>query len=86
METLKDKIAFYSLLIAFVATFAGYGVWVGKISTRVDNLEERTTKIESTIDTKIDSMATSINELTVQTAVLSEKVDQLRAEVKNGRE
>lgn len=85
MDTLKDKITFYVAVMSFAAVLAGYGIWVGRISNRVDQLEARTTKIETTIDSKIDSMAKTISDLTVQTAVLTEKVDQLRMEVKNAK-
>lgn len=85
MDTLKDKITFYVAVMSFAAVLAGYGIWVGRISNRVDQLEDRTSKIETTIDSKIDSMAKTISDLTVQTAVLTEKVDQLRMEVKNAK-
>ena len=80
---LKEKITFVSLVLALSAVLAGYGVWVGKVSARIDTLETRTEKVEKTIDSQIEKMAKNINELTVQTAVLSEKVDRLREEVKN---
>lgn len=83
MERNKDKITFLISALTLAGILAGYGIWVGNISTKVDKLEKRTEKLETTLDTKIDGLVTNINQLTVQTAVLSEKVDQLKKEISN---
>lgn len=83
MERNKDKITFLISSLTLAGILAGYGIWVGNISTKVDKLEKRTEKLETTLDTKIDGLVTNINQLTVQTAVLSEKVDQLKKEISN---
>jgi outer membrane murein-binding lipoprotein Lpp len=83
MERNKDKITFLISVLTLAGILAGYGIWVGNISTKVDKLEKRTEKLETTLDTKIDGLVTNINQLTVQTAVLSEKVDQLKKEISN---
>lgn len=83
MERNKDKITFLISVLTLAGILAGYGIWVGNISTKVDKLEKRTEKLETTLDTKIDGLFTNINQLTVQTAVLSEKVDQLKKEISN---
>lgn len=83
MEQNKDKITFLISVLTLTGILAGYGIWVGNISTKVDKLEKRTEKLETTLDMKIDVLVTNINQLTVQTAVLSEKVDQLKKEINN---
>lgn len=83
MERNKDKITFLISVLTLAGIMAGYGIWVGNISTKVDKLEKRTEKLETTLDTKIDGLVSNINQLTVQTAVLSEKVDQLKKEISN---
>lgn len=83
MERNKDKITFLISVLTLAGILAGYGIWVGNISTKIDKLEKRTEKLETTLDTKIDGLVTNINQLTVQTAVLSEKVDQLKKEISN---
>lgn len=83
MERNKDKITFLISVLTLAGIMAGYGIWVGNISTKVDKLEKRTEKLETTLDKKIDGLVTNINQLTVQTAVLSEKVDQLKKEISN---
>ena len=83
MERNKDKITFLISVLTLAGILAGYGIWVGNISTKVDKLEKRTEKLETTLDAKIDGLVTNINQLTVQTAVLSEKVDQLKKEISN---
>ena len=83
MERNKDKITFLISVLTLAGILAGYGIWVGNISTKVDKLEKRTEKLETTLDTKIDGLVANINKLTVQTAVLSEKVDQLKKEISN---
>lgn len=83
MERNKDKVTFLISVLTLAGILAGYGIWVGNISTKVDKLEKRTEKLETTLDTKIDGLVTNINQLTVQTAVLSEKVDQLKKEISN---
>lgn len=83
MERNKDKITYVISVLTLAGILAGYGIWVGNISTKVDKLEKRTEKLETTLDTKIDGLVTNINQLTVQTAVLSEKVDQLKKEISN---
>ena len=85
MEKTKDKIAYMVTVLSMAAVLAGYGIWVGRINTKVDVLERNYNKIETVIDKQIGSLNSSLHTLTTQTAVLQEKVDQLRLEVKNGQ-
>lgn len=77
-ENIKEKITLWTGIIIFLLTIAGYGVYYGKLSQRVDNLESRTNKIESIVEDKLDVLTKMINQQTVNIAVLTEKVEQLR--------
>lgn len=77
-ENIKEKITLWTGIIIFLLTIAGYGVYYGKLSQRVDNLESRTSKIESIVEDKLDVLTKMINQQTVNIAVLTEKVEQLR--------
>ena len=46
MERNKDKITFLISVLTLAGILAGYGIWVGNISTKVDKLEKRTEKLE----------------------------------------
>ncbi len=78
---LKSKITLAIAVFGFLATVAGYGVSIGRLSQRVDELEVKTNKIETTINDKLETTINTINNQTVQIAVLSEKVDQLKTEI-----
>lgn len=78
---LKSKITLAIAVFGFLATVAGYGVSIGRLSQRVDELEVKTNKIETTINDKLETTIETINKQTVQIAVLSEKVDQLKTEI-----
>ena len=78
---LKSKITLAITVFGFLATIAGYGMSIGRLSQRVEDLEKKTNKIEITINDKLETTISTINRQTVQIAVLSEKVDQLKTEI-----
>lgn len=80
-ENIRSKITLAIAVFGFLATVAGYGVSIGRLSQRVDELERKTNKIETTINDKLETTIETINKQTVQIAVLSEKVDQLKTEI-----
>lgn len=80
-ENIKNTITLTIAIFGFLATIAGYGVSIGKLSQRVSDLELKTNKIETVINDKLETTIKTINEQTVQIAVLSEKVDQLKMEI-----
>lgn len=82
---IKSKITFAITVFGFLATIAGYGVSIGRLSQRVDELEIKTNKIEITINDKLETTIETINKQTVQIAVLSEKVDQLKTEIQGSK-
>lgn len=80
-ENIKNIITLTIAVFGFLATIAGYGVSIGKLSQRVNDLELKTNKIETIINDKLETTIETINKQTVQIAVLSEKVDQLKMEI-----
>lgn len=82
---IKNKVTFVITIFGFLATVAGYGVSIGRLSQRVDELEIKTNRIETTINDKLETTIENLNRQTVQIAVLSEKVDQLKTEIQTKR-
>lgn len=82
-ENIKDKITLWTGIILFLLTIAGYGVYYGKLSQRVDNLETRTNKIETIVEDKLDILTKVVSQQTVSIAVLAEKVEQLNQRMNN---
>lgn len=78
---IKNKITLIISIFGFLATIAGYGVSIGRLSQRVDYLEAKTNKVETAITDKLETTIDTISKQTVQIAVLSEKVDQLKTEI-----
>lgn len=74
---MKEKITNIITVCSLCAVLVSYGIWIGTISNRLDNVEQKTNKIENTLEQKIDTLNKSINDLTITVAVLSEKVEQL---------
>lgn len=84
-ENIRSKITLAIAVFGFLATVAGYGVSIGRLSQRVDELERKTNKIETAINDKLETTIKTINKQTVQIAVLSEKVDQLKTEIQGSK-
>lgn len=82
---IKNKIVLVITIFGFLATVAGYGVSIGRLSQRVNDLEVKTNKIETVINDKLETTIKTISQQTVQIAVLSEKVDQLKTEIQSKR-
>lgn len=82
---IKNKIVLVITIFGFLAAVAGYGVSIGSLSQRVNDLEVKTTKIETVINDKLETTIKTISQQTVQIAVLSEKVDQLKTEIQSKR-
>lgn len=56
----------------------GYGVWVGKISQRVSEVEKKQTKLESRIEEKLDALTTSINETNIKIEGITKDIQYIR--------
>ena len=78
---IKSKVTTYIAIASFLLTLLGCGVAYGRLSQRVDTLEKKSDQVESTVTEKLDVITKSLNSQTVQIAVLSEKVEQLKKEM-----
>ena len=64
--------------LGLVGTMIGYGVWVGKISQRVSDVEKKQTKLESRIEEKLDALTTSINETNIKIEGITKDIQYIR--------
>ena len=64
--------------LGLVGTLIGYGVWVGKISQRVSDVEKKQTKLESRIEEKLDVLAASIYETNLKIEGMQKDIQYLR--------
>lgn len=64
--------------LGVVGTLIGYGVWVGKISQRVSEVEHKQTKLESRIEEKLDALTTSINETNIKIEGITKDIQYIR--------
>ena len=65
-------------ILGVVGTLIGYGVWVGKISQRVSEVEKKQTKLESRIEEKLDVLTASIYETNLKIEGITNDVQYLR--------
>ena len=63
--------------LGLVGTLIGYGVWVGKISQRVSDVEKKQTKLENRIEEKIDVLTASIYETNLKIAEMAKDIQYL---------
>lgn len=61
-----------------VGTLIGYGVWVGKISQRVSEVEKKQTKLESRIEEKLDALTSSIYETNIKIEGITKDIQYLK--------
>ena len=80
----KLKLSFIISCLTFCTILVGYGIWVGDMSSKIKVLEEKTQKLENTVGAKLDSINKAMMELNVNVAVLNEKVEQIKNEMKKG--
>lgn len=64
--------------LGVVGTLIGYGVWVGKISQRVSDVEKKQTKLESRIEEKLDVLTASIYETNLKIEGMQKDIQYLR--------
>ena len=70
-------------ILGVVGTLIGYGVWVGKISQRVSDIEKKQTKLESRIEEKLDVLTASIYETNLKIEGMQKDIQYLREREKN---
>mgnify|MGYP002522575316 CR=1 FL=1 len=68
--------------LGLIGTLIGYGVWVGKISQRVTDVEKKQTKLESRIEEKLDVLTASIYETNLKIEGLTKDIQYLTKEKK----
>lgn len=64
--------------LGLVGTLIGYGVWVGKISQRVTEIEKKQTKLEGRIEEKLDALTASIYETNLKIEGLTKDIQYLK--------
>lgn len=64
--------------LGLVGTLIGYGVWVGKISQRVADVEKKQAKLESRIEEKLDVLTASLYETNLKIEGITKDVQYLR--------
>lgn len=76
------EIGVIATALGLVGTLIGYGVWVGKISQRVSDVEKKQTKLESRIEEKIDVLTASIYETNLKIEGMAKDIQYLLKEKK----
>lgn len=64
--------------LGVIGTLIGYGVWVGKISQRVSDVEKKQTKLESRIEEKLDVLTASIYETNLKIEGITKDIQYLK--------
>lgn len=64
--------------LGLVGTLVGYGVWVGKISQRISDVEKKQTKLETRIEEKLDVLTASIYETNIKIEGLTKDIQYLK--------
>lgn len=71
-------IGIIAIALGVVGTLIGYGVWVGKISQRVSEVESKQTKLESRIEEKLDVLTASIYETNIKIEGITKDIQYLK--------
>lgn len=64
--------------LGLIGTLVGYGVWVGKISQRISDVEKKQTKLETRIEEKLDVLTASIYETNIKIEGLTKDIQYLK--------
>ena len=70
--------------LGVIGTLIGYGVWVGKISQRVSDVETKQSKLESRIETKLDVLTANNYETNLKIEGISKDIQYLRERTDGG--
>lgn len=76
------EIGVIATALGVVGTLIGYGVWVGKISQRISDVEKKQSKLESRIEEKLDVLTASIYETNLKIEGLTKDIQYLTKEKK----
>lgn len=72
------EIGLIATALGLVGTLVGYGVWVGKISQRIADVEKKQTKLETRIEEKLDVLTASIYETNIKIEGLTKDIQYLK--------
>ena len=64
--------------LGLIGTLIGYGVWVGKISQRISEVEKKQTKLEGRIEEKLDALTASVYETNLKIEGMTKDIQYLR--------
>lgn len=67
--------------LGVIGTLVGYGVWVGKISQRVADVEKKQTKLENRIEEKMDVLTANIYETNLKLEGITKDIQYLREKI-----
>lgn len=72
------EIGVIATALGLVGTLIGYGVWVGKISQRISEVEKKQTKLEGRIEEKLDALTASVYETNLKIEGMTKDIQYLR--------
>lgn len=72
------EIGVIATALGLVGTLIGYGVWVGKISQRISDVEKKQTKLEGRIEEKLDALTASVYETNLKIEGMTKDIQYLR--------
>jgi hypothetical protein len=76
------EIGLIATALGVVGILVGYGMWVGRISQRISDVEKKQAKLESRIEEKLDVLTASIYETNIKLEGITKDVQYLTKEKK----
>lgn len=76
------EIGLIATALGVVGVLVGYGMWVGRISQRIADVEKKQAKLESRIEEKLDVLTASIYETNIKLEGITKDVQYLTKEKK----
>ena len=76
------EIGLIATALGVVGVLVGYGMWVGRISQRVADVESKQAKLESRVETKLDVLTANVYDIGVKIAELTKDVQYMKEKTK----
>lgn len=76
------EIGLIATTLGVVGVLVGYGMWVGRISQRISDVEKKQAKLESRIEEKLDVLTANVYETNIKLEGLTKDVQYLTKEKK----
>lgn len=76
------EIGLIATALGVVGVLVGYGMWVGRISQRVSDVESKQAKLESRVETKLDVLTANVYDIGVKIAELTKDVQYMKEKTK----